>query len=425
MPTIWPASLWHATATPLDDYPALEGETECEVGILGAGYTGLSTALHLAEQGIGCAIVDQAQPGWGCSGRNGGQVNPMWKVLPEKIRHRYGSIEFEAMVELVSRTCDLVFELIERHQIDCDAVQLGHVHTAIGRAQMQYAEQWNRQWRGFDNDLSLLDRDQVARMTGTTAYDGATFAKQGGSVQPLSYARGLARAATRLGAHIFGDSQVTSITRRGDRWAMSTPGGTLLCRNLAIGANGYTDRAWPGLEKTIVPVASLITATEPLAEEVAAAITPGRQTVSESSGLPHYYRLDTQNRMVFGGRGSISGKLGTVDTRGLRAEAIKLYPALQEACWTHDWGGYVAMTADHRPVMLELDSGVYAGLGYNGRGVAMATMMGKQLAALISTGKADLQLEKPRTIPLHGFYPVGVAARIVSGRVRDRLTARL
>jgi len=421
----WPDSLWRATAIEFADCPTLEGELECDVGIVGAGYTGLSCALHLAEAGVDCAVVDQVQPGWGCSGRNGGQVNPMWKVLPETIRRRYGDNEYESMIDLVSQTCDLVFDLVRKHDIECDALQPGHIHTAVGKAQMQYEEEWCRQWRFVEGDVRMLDAGEVARLTGTQAYDGAAYSRRGGSVQPLSYARGLAHASLAAGVRIFGNSRATTIRREGERWRIATPAGALRCRNVVIGANGYTDRVWPALARTIVPVASLITATEPLPAEIASAITPGRHAVSESAGIPHYYRVDADNRLVFGGRGSLSGRMGRVDTSALRQQAVALYPSLAGTRWEFDWGGYVAMTPDHRPVMLELDTGVYAGLGYNGRGVAMATMMGKQLASTIATGKAALQLEKPRPIPFHTLHPIGVAARILGGKVRDRLTRRL
>ena len=423
--TGWPDSLWRSTAVAMEDCPTLVEEIDCDVAIVGAGYTGLSCALHLAEAGVDCVVIDQAQPGWGCSGRNGGQVNPMWKAPPEGVRNRYGTAEYEAMIALVSETCDLVFELIQRYDISCDAIQPGHLHTAVGKAQMKHEEEWCRQWRFPEGDVRLLDHDEVMRLTGTNAYDGATLSRRGGSVQPLSYARGLACAAQAAGARIFGNSRALEVITEGGRRKVTTSAGALRCQNVVIGTNGYTGKLWNYLDRTIVPVASLITATAPLPDDIVTSITPDRHAVSEASGVPHYYRIDSNNRMVFGGRGSISGKLGRIDTSGLRRQAIALYPALKNARWHYDWGGYVAMTSDHRPVMLELDNGVYAGLGYNGRGVAMATMMGKQLALKILTGHAPLQVERPRAIPFHALYPVGIISRMIAGKIRDLLTRRL
>lgn len=418
----WPRSLWHDTATPLDSCPALDDDIQCDVGIIGAGYTGLSSALHLAEEGVECVVLDQAQPGWGCSGRNGGQVNPMWKVLPDEVRKYYKPDEFDAMLDVVSQTCNLVYNLIDKYRIDCDAIRPGHIHTAVGKAQLDYGAKWRRQWRFLQGDVSELDRGDMKRLVGTDHYDGGTLAHGSGSVQPLSYARGLARAAMGLGATIYGDSQAMDIVRKNGRWHVSTRHGVLRCRNLILGTNGYTDQVWPGLHRTVVPVASVITATEPLDDEIAATITPQRHAVSESSGLPHYYRLDSQNRMVFGGRGAINGSIGNLDTRGLRNNAIRLFPSLTNATWQYDWGGYVAMTSHHRALLMELDQGAYAAMGYNGRGVAMATMMGKQLAMVVQGKVPDLALEKPKPIPFHGLYPLGIMMRMVGGRISDLLT---
>ena len=187
-----PESLWQATAPPLEKMPALEGGIECEVAIVGAGYTGLSTALHLAESGCKSVIVDKEQPGWGCSGRNGGQVNPNWKVLPQDIRKFYTHGEFERIIGVVNKTCDLVFELIDRYQIECDAIRPGYVLGVVGRAGMNFVNRWSEQWQVAGADVESLGATEIADLIGTEHYDGGMLDRRGGSVQPLSYARGLA-----------------------------------------------------------------------------------------------------------------------------------------------------------------------------------------------------------------------------------------
>lgn len=421
----WPDSLWHKTAEPLADLPTLRGVTETRVGVIGAGYTGLSTALHLAESGTDTVVIDAKQPGWGCSGRNGGQVNPNWKVLPEKIRRFYDAAEFGNVMRVVNGTCDLVFELIEKYDIQCHAVRPGYVLGVVGQKGMHFVHTWFKQWEVVDANVELLDRSSISSLVCTDVYDGGMLDRRGGSLQPLSYARGLARACLDNGVAIYGDTPALSVSRSGGGWRIETPYGAVDCAVLVIGANGYTDACWPGLQQTIVPVASLITATEPLPEDVANGILPERNAVSESGGVPSYYRLDEDNRMVFGGRGTFDGRVGDLDTRALRAKAERLYPSLREVKWEFDWGGYVAMTTHHRPMLLRLADGAFSGLGYNGRGVAMATMMGKQLAMAARGEPPELPIERPKTIPFHSLRNVGIAARILGGHVMDAFTRRV
>ncbi len=423
--TKWPDSLWLATATPLENMPPLKDRIVCNVAVIGAGYTGLSTALHLAESDLKAVVIDKQQPGWGCSGRNGGQVNPNWKVLPRDIQKFYSEDEFDRVIQVVNQTCDLVFDLVDRYEIECEAIRPGYVLGIVGRAGMSFIEKWTEQWQVVGADVERLGKEAIEDLLGTDHYDGGMLDRRGGSVQPLSYARGLARACLKNGVGIYGDSPALSITRNNDGWVISCPEGEVSCRSIVIGTNGYTDRCWPGLEKTIVPVASLITSTTPLPDEVASQIIPNRNAVSESGGVPHYYRLDAENRMVFGGRGTITGKIGALDTRKLRQMAVKLFPALMDAKWEYDWGGYVAMTTHHRPMLLKLEDNVFAGLGYNGRGVAMATMMGKQLAILCKGERPDLTVDAPEKIPFHQFYPAAIASRIIGGHVFDSFTRRI
>jgi len=423
--TAWPCSLWTATAVPLDDLPALEGVSETEVGIVGAGYTGLSTALHLAEAGMSSVVIDRNQPGWGCSGRNGGQVNPNWKVLPEAMRRHYGRADLEAVIQMANGTCDLVFDLIRRHDIDCQAIRPGYVLGIVGHGGQRYRDQWLDQWRVPGSNVEILGRRRIGELLGTDHYDCGLLDRRGGSVQPLSYARGLAKTCLKAGVSIHGDTPALSIERDGSGWRIRTPRGAVRCRGVVIGTNGYSDRLWPTLRENVVPVASLISATAPLPDELARKILPNRNAVSELGGVPNYYRVDENNRMVFGGRGTVFGRTGKLDTLALRRSATKLFPELRSATWEFDWGGYVAMTTHHRPLLLRLDDMVHAGLGYNGRGVAMATMMGKQLAMAVTEGKSELPMEISRPIPLHRFHGLGIAARLVGGTLVDAGTRRI
>ena len=423
-----PPSLWAATAAPGPDCPPLAGAAEAEVAVVGGGFTGLSAALHLAEAGHSVTLLEAAQPGWGASGRNGGQVNPGWRVLPEAMEARFGAARFGAergrrVVAMAGAACDLVFALIERHGIACEAVRPGYVQGAVGRYGLAAVEAWVRQWSALGAPVEPLDRAGIAALLGTPAYCGGLLDRRGGSLQPLSYARGLARAARAAGATLHGGSPATGLERRGAAWRLTTPSGSLEAKSLLLCTNGYSDRLWPGLARCVVPVASVIAASEPLGADRRAAVLPGGHAVSEARRVGVYYKLDGEGRFVIGGRGPTGRPepLTERDLEPLVATALRLFPQLSGLAWTHRWGGFVAMTADSAPRLLRLGEGAWAGLGYNGRGVAMATMMGRQLALAVRGEEPDMPIEAPAPLPLHGFRDIAVAGRVLLGRWLDRL----
>ena len=357
------------------------------------GYTGLSTALHLARAGRRVVVLDAGEPGWGCSGRNGGQVNPGGvKILPEDVLATVGPVWGERLIEFGDRSCDLVFELIERYRIECEALRPGFVQGGYGAKGRRFNQEWARQWTERGSEARFLERGEISDLIGTERYDSGMLDTRGGNVQPLAYARGLARAAMEEGADIHGASAATTIARDGAGWAVHTEQASIDCEYVVLATNGYTGNLWPGLRQSVVPVASYVTATAPLGHNVLPLVLPGRHAVSETARVIVYYRLDRQGRFIIGGR----GRWFDVDERGeaghVRAAATRLFPQLEGVDWEYHWAGWPAMTRDHTPRLLALDQGVYAGLGYNGRGVASATMMGQQLASVV-LGEAEPLVE--------------------------------
>ena len=420
--TVWPNSLWKATAQSFADLEPLPGDIDTDLLIIGAGYTGLSCALHSISSIKNIVVIDQAQPGWGCSGRNGGQINPQWKPSLDQLKRMFPGNEFYRFIETINESAALVFKLIETYQIDCQALDNGSILVGAGDKSQRYFSQWSQFWKDYGADVELLDATTSEQLIGTNAYDVGMLDRRGGSLNPLSYARGLARACQQHGVALFGDTQALSILPHNNAWKVTTSQGEIICKRLIIGTNGYTGDLWPGLAESIVPVASMVSATQPLKSEVAASIIPGRQAVAEFSGVPPYYRIDESNRMVFGWRGTLTGHIGTLKTHHLKTKAIKLFPQLQGVNWEYDWAGYVGITAHQRPILAELGSNAYAGLGYNGRGITMATMMGKQLSLALKRNKSDMTIKKLEPVPLHPFYPIGVTTRIISGHISDYLT---
>ncbi|MBB3900188.1 NAD(P)/FAD-dependent oxidoreductase [Roseococcus suduntuyensis] len=416
-----PPSLYADTAILAPETPALEGEARADVCVIGGGFTGLSAALHLAEAGASVIVLEAQEPGWGASGRNGGQVNPGLKNDPDVVERDFGPDLGGRMLALSYGAPDALFALVRRHQIPCEARQEGTLRAAIGAraaAEVRHsAEQGAR--RGWP--VTFLDAAGTAALTGTARYTAAMLDARGGDVQPLSYARGLARAAMGQGARVHGGSPAVKLARAGEGWRVETPHGAVRAAQVVLATNGYTDDLWPGLRRSVVPAYSSILATAPLPEEVARGIMPRRAALYEAGRITTYYRMDRQNRLVIGGRGPQRPLPGPDSIRYLAEYARKLWPVLGGVEWTHGWNGQIAITADYYPHLHEPAPGLIAALGYNGRGVAMATAMGAQIARRLAGQEVDMPITAITPVPFHGFWKLGVAAKVWQGRVLDRL----
>ena len=424
--TRMPDSLWAATAPPGPECPPLESDTDADVAVVGAGYTGLSTALHLARAGRRVVVLDAGEPGWGCSGRNGGQVNPGgMKMLPDDVAATLGPVWGERFLEFGDRSCDLVFELIERYGIECEALRPGYVQGGYGAKGRRFNEEWTRQWTARGREARFLERDEIAALIGTRRYDSGMYDARGGNVQPLAYARGLARAAISEGAAVHGASAATAVVRDGAGWSVRTGRASVRCEFVVLATNGYTDDLWPGLRRTVVPVASFVTATAPLGHNVLPTVLPGRHAVSETARIIVYYRLDRHGRFIIGGRGPWFNVTDRGDAPHVRAAALALFPQLEGVDWEYLWAGWPAITRDHLPRLFALDRGVYAGLGYNGRGVASATMMGQQLATVIlGDGEPLVEVRASDRFAFHRLRQIGISYHMLTGRLLDRLDRR-
>ncbi len=422
-----PPSLYAETARPPVPTPPLDGDLRCDVAVIGGGYTGLSAALHLAEAGIDVAVLEAHEPGWGASGRNGGQVNPGLKHDPDDVQRQFGAERGARLVEAAWNAPQVVFDLIARLQIDCEARQTGTVRAATSlasaRAVRASAEQGVR--RGMP--VELLEREAIARVSGTNRYICALLDRRGGSLNPLGYARGLAEAAIRAGARIFGGTPALSLQGHAGAWRIATPSGAVTAKQVILATNGYTGDLWPGLRRSVVPVCSAIAATAPLPADLADAVMPTRSVLYELGHITTYYRLDVGNRLLMGGRSVMRDVRGLDDAQVLIRAALALWPGLAGVAWTHAWNGQIAATADHYPHLHEPAPGVYIGLGYNGRGVAMATVMGQWLARRAAGAPAadvPLPVTAIGAIRFHALWRPAVSAITAIGRARDRMARR-
>jgi glycine/D-amino acid oxidase-like deaminating enzyme len=419
-----PPSLYADTAIPAAPLDPLAGDAVTEVAVVGGGFTGLSTALHLAEQGVSCVVLEANEPGWGASGRNGGQVNPGLKHEPDTLEERFGTDLGGRMVRLGHDAPGLVFALCSRLGIACHAQNSGTIRAAPTAAAEKKVRETVRQWAARGADVAWLDAEESRRLTGTGHYRGVMLDRRGGNLNPLSYARGLAAAARQAGARVCGGTPVLSLRREGQGWLLQTPQGSVRSGRVVIGTNGYTGPLVSGLAQSIVPVYSGITASEPLPPDLAAATLPSRASLYEISARYIYYRVDEAGRFLMGGRSVMHDTHAPADYTVLVRHARELFPALASVRWTHCWNGQVAVTPDELPHLHEPEPGLTIALGYNGRGVAMATAVGRMLArraAGAPPDSLDLPVTPIRPMPLHGLWRLGVAAEMAWSTVKERL----
>ncbi|MGD9862886.1 MAG: NAD(P)/FAD-dependent oxidoreductase [Pseudodonghicola sp.] len=417
-------SLWTATAQPQPDCPPLDGPAETEVAIVGAGVTGLSAALHLAERGIDALVLEAATPGWGASGRNGGQLNPGLKYDPDAVIARFGADMGGRMLRLSGGAPDLAMALIARHGIGCDAVQSGWIQPAHDAASLRALEARAAQWARHGVALQLLDRETVAQLIGTEVYIGGLLDPRGANVQPLNYTFGLVRAAQAAGVRIHGQTRATALKTQGDFQIVETGSGPVRARRVLICTNAETDGLRPPLARTLVPVRSVQVATAPLPAPLCRSILPGLQAVSDSRRVMVYYKMDGAGRLLIGGRGDYSNATTAKLQENLRRIGRQMFPQLGDHPWDFAWGGHVAMTADHLPHLSRLGDGAMSATGFNGRGLALGTAMGRVLADW-AAGTPEAELDFPvtpmRPIPFHALRKPAVRAAVVLFRLRDAL----
>lgn len=417
-------SLWTATANRVPDYAPLSGEASADVTVIGGGFTGLSAALHLAEAGVAVTLLEAEQPGWGASGRNGGQINVGLKDSPSAIKAKFGDEMGARMIAFSGGAADLVFELIDRHDIQCDAIRPGWIRAAHTAKSLQDYHMLAADWQGHGAPVDPLEKDDLIRLTGTDSYVGGLMDRRGGNLQPLNYALGLADAAEAAGARLYGGSAVTAITRDSAHYRVSTATGSVRCDKVLICTNGYSGKLDRKLANSVLPVRSVQVATAPLSDNIRASILPDCHALSDARRLLLYFRLDRHGRFVMGGRGTYNDTSTQRQIDWLKRVSVDLFPQLEGTEWQHAWGGFVALTRDHYPHLHEIAPGLLAGLGYNGRGVAIATAMGRELARWASGTHAD-DLHFPVTdvspLPFAFAKSLAVEAEILRLRLLDRL----
>jgi len=428
MPTFSGAeqSLWQHTAVKLPKPEQLKGVVKADVTVIGAGFTGLRTALELAQKGVNVIVLDSHEPGWGASGRSGGQVNPLAHVQPNEIVKQLGDVFGPRMLNNYINSADEVFDLIKKHDLKCDSARNGWLRAAHSRSNIPVLEKMAKDWSDLDFDIDSVEGDQLQKLAGSTAYSFATRVKSGGCIHPLSYTRELARVALEHGAEIYSDSKVSKVERKGDKWQLTTDSATIDSEWVVFCTNGYSDDTLKGLKQTIIPLISVQAATRELSDEEYAQVLPEGHTISDTRRVVYYGRKDNRNRILLGSLGSSELCLGTDRDRIYNAFKT-VFPQFKPKYLEFYWGGRIGHTKDILPHLHEPAPGILAGLGYNGRGVAMATVMGRILSERV-LGKEKQDMAMPTTpyksFAFHRFHEVGVSVTTKYFEMRDALEVK-
>ncbi|RBI70837.1 FAD-dependent oxidoreductase [Roseovarius sp. TE539] len=383
--------LWRESAGEVFSAPPLEGVHKTELAIVGGGFTGCAAALEAAGQGADVTLLEAETIGHGGSGRNVGLVNAGLWLPPDAVAETLGASAGERLNRILAAAPDEVFGLIDRHRIACEPVRNGTLHLAHAPRGVSDLRKRHAQMVARGAPVTLLDGQEACDRTGTDRFHGALHDARAGTLQPLAYARGLARAAAGNGAKIFENSRVEGIFEQNGEWCLRTAGGTLTASRLLLATNAY-HRALGPVDPPDVPVVNYFQlATEPLGANLAGDVLPGGEGCWDTGLIMSSLRRDATGRVILGGMGDADA-LG-IQAGWARRKLERLFPRLADAAITHAWAGKISMTEDHLPRIMRIGEGGYAVFGYSGRGIAPGTVFGQAAArALLDGDEADLPI---------------------------------
>jgi glycine/D-amino acid oxidase-like deaminating enzyme len=394
--------------------PALKGETCADVVIIGGGISGLSTALELVRRGSRVIVLEAVRVGYGASGRANGQViSALTRHGPDAIRKIWPGQTGERFIQLVKGAADQLYDLVERFDIDCDARRNGWLQPVHTPGRLKRVGGLAAQWAAAGAPTRVLSTDAMGARLGTDAYCGGWEHRGGGHINPYAFTCGLARAAVSEGAVVYENSPAIRLIRDGGDWIAETAGGRVHAPKVVLATAAYSGDLWPELMRSIVPVTSYQAATDPLGA-LADQILPNDEASSDTRMDLRYFRKDREGRLVSGGALAIQIGAGRRLPAMVGKRLREMFPGLPEKPMTSFWGGRIAMTTDRLPRLHRRGDGIYAWIGCNGRGLALACAMGPVLADAVE-GVPDEQLAvmptTPPGVPFHAI--VSRFARLV------------
>ncbi|PFA22805.1 MULTISPECIES: NAD(P)/FAD-dependent oxidoreductase [Bacillus cereus group] len=397
-------SLWSSTANSYKKGKTLEGNEEADVVVIGAGFTGLSSAYHLQKLGKNVIVLEQETIGYGASGRNGGMVLPGYKPTMQQLAKKYGPEEARQLNDLSLFSIELVKNMIDEHQINCDFRNTGHIVAAYKAKHFEELKLESAYLNeNFGYESRMLDRSQLHQEIDSPFYHGCLVDDLSYSFHPLNYAIGLGEAAKSIGARIFEHSKVLSIEYGRNSVKVKTKKGSAIAKDIIVATDGYSGKIINELNKGVLPISARIIATEPLPESLLNTVIPKNRMVFDTSSFLYYFRRTPDNRIVFGG-GDIRPNLDDGVYQKVYDAMVNLMPKLAGSKIEYRWGGFIGVTIDTFPVIGRSKEGAYFATGYTGHGASLSTLFGKLLAQWIVTGNAGgyrFEKERLKSFPFH------------------------
>ena len=377
-------SYYAASANVVQLRPQLTRDHSFDICVVGAGYTGLSTALHLAEKGFKVAIVEGARIGWGASGRNGGQIVNGLNASLQTIKRRYGQDTANFVAGLVTEGGDIIRDRVASYDIKCD-LKATNLFTAYTSAHMRELEERLELWRGYGiTTQEMVGKDRIRDFVGSDAYAGGMIDHAGGHLHPLNLALGEAAAFEQNGGTIFEMSKVVHVDQDGPQPVVQTENGRITCNKVVLCGNAYLGHVVPALTSRVMPVSTQIMATEPLDADLAQRLLPTDTCVEDIRYILDYFRLSADNRLLFGG-GTVYGGADPKDIEAkLRKNMNRVFPELRRARIDYAWSGNFALSFSRVPQMGRLNENTYFAHGYSGHGVTGSHTFGRILSEAIA-----------------------------------------
>ena len=411
-------SLWAATANEAPETHPLEGERRADVVIVGAGFTGLSCAIRLAEAGVDVVVLEAKGIGHGGSGRNMGQVNPGVWADPEAVVGHLGEEVGRRFNEAFGRTYELVEGLVKRFDIRCDLQRTGNLYVAHSAKAVRAVETRHAQLSALGFNVELLDAEQTAAIVGNRRYHAAMLDKRSGNIHPLNYVLGLAGGALSIGVAVHTSSRVRRLAPTAGGWRAETDRGAVTAERVVIATDSYSDNLWPGLKQSMVPIGTFATATEPLGENLRATILPQRASTFETAKVSTYLHMVASGRIMIATLGYPPLFKGSPLDRWPRLQLRRHFPLAGDARFEFKWGGTIGLSDNRLPRLHEPAPGVTICCGFSGRGITSATLGGRIVAERIrgtmAEGECPLPVRPIRPIPFRALraasYELGLRA---------------
>lgn len=413
--TLTETCLWQITAPKTHHYPTLKQDIDVDVCVIGGGYTGLSSALHLAEYGLSVAVIESATVGSGGSGRNVGFVNAGTWAPPDDLNKHLGTTAGEKLTHALGNAPKLVFDILDKYNINAQQTRTGNIHMAHNRSAELDIDSRFEQLTRRGADVEILTGTQCHEYTGTTKINKALLDKRAGTINPFAYVNGLAHTAYQLGVQIFENTQASQLTKEHDKWVVHCPLGHISATKVILATNAYSQGEWLDIQKSFYHVQYYQIASEPLDNDIADKILPQKQGSWDTRMALSSIRRDKDNRLLLGTVGGREFKTSDFYVRWANHVQKHYFPNLPAFQWQYQWFGKFGFTSDHIMRIFTPADGILAATAYNGRGITTGTMMGKAFADFLVN-------DNPDELPLP-FYNIN--QNIVAGRTLKEISTEI